>query len=90
VSVWSVVARVAEESTEFDPDKVTPGFEGFVFTALMAAGIIVLGFLLVGRLRRNAYRHEVREEIERELGENGGSRGNDGSAGRDSESDPRG
>ena len=68
MSVWSGAVRAAEE-TEFDPNQVTPGFEGFVFTGLLAAAIIVLGFLLVSRLRRNSYRAEVRGEIERELAE---------------------
>ncbi|SJN10529.1 hypothetical protein FM113_09350 [Leucobacter sp. 7(1)] len=69
MSVMGVVQRLAEDSTEFDPNQVTPGVEGFLFTGLMAAGIIALGFLLVTRLRRNMYRHEVREEIAAELGE---------------------
>lgn len=71
MNVLNIAVRVAEE-TEFDPSKVTPGFEGFIFTALLAAGIIVLGFLLVSRLRRNAYRAEVREQIAEELADEGG------------------
>ncbi|WP_125100281.1 hypothetical protein [Leucobacter chromiireducens] len=71
MSLMSIALRVAEESTEFDPNTVSPGVEGFIFTGLMAAGIIGLGFLLVSRLRRNAYRHEVRAQIAEELGESG-------------------
>ena len=70
MGLLSAAIRIAEE-TEFDPTKVTPGVEGFIFTGLMAAGIIVLGFLLVSRLRRNSYRHEVREQIAEELASQG-------------------
>lgn len=59
----------AEGDSSFDPTKVTPGPVGFIMTAVFAAAVIVLGFLLVTRLRRNAYRHEVRESIEVELAE---------------------
>lgn len=69
MSLMGMAQRLAEGSTEFDPNQVTPGVEGFLFTGLMAAGIIALGFLLVTRLRRNMYRHEVRDEIAAELGE---------------------
>lgn len=69
MSLMGMVQRLAEDSTEFDPNQVTPGVEGFLFTGLMAAGIIGLGFLLVSRLRRNSYRHEVRSDIAAELGE---------------------
>ncbi|MBL3699679.1 hypothetical protein [Leucobacter luti] len=71
MSLTSTALRIAEVSTEFDANQVTPGVEGFIFTGLLAALIIGLGFLLVSRLRRNAYRHEVREQIAVELGESG-------------------
>lgn len=63
----AIVLVTAEGDAEFDPTKVTPGPAGFIMTAIFAAAVIVLGFLLVSRLRRNAYRHEVREGIEAEL-----------------------
>lgn len=63
------VLLVAASDEQFDPTKVTPGPAGFVMTAVFGAAVIVLGFLLVTRLRRNAYRHEVRESIEAELAE---------------------
>lgn len=53
--------------TEFDATTVSPGAEGFIATAAFAAAVIALGFLLVSRIRRNNYRHEVREEIAAEL-----------------------
>lgn len=60
---------IAETDTEFDPTKVSPGVMGFVMTGIFAGAVILLGFLLVKRLRRNAYRHEIREGIEQELAE---------------------
>ncbi|QIK64024.1 hypothetical protein G7068_13070 [Leucobacter viscericola] len=58
---------IAEKNAEFDPDKVTPGVAGFVMVAVLAGAIILLGFSLVKRLRRNAYRSEIREDIANEL-----------------------
>lgn len=60
---------IAETDAEFDPTKVSPGVMGFVMTGIFAGAVILLGFLLVKRLRRNAYRHEIREGIEQELAE---------------------
>ncbi|MGO2140371.1 MAG: hypothetical protein ACTH30_08140 [Leucobacter sp.] len=76
----TVIAIAAREGEEFNADKVTPGPEGFIATAVFAVAVILLGFLLVKRIRRNSYRHEVREEIAAELAatdeasEDGGSR----------------
>lgn len=67
MNLMAVLAKFAEEEAAFDPTKVTPGWEGFAFTGLVAVGIILLGFNMVARLRRNAYRAEVREEIAKEL-----------------------
>lgn len=70
---------IAEKNAEFDPDKVTPGVAGFVMVAILAVAIILLGFNLVKRLRRNAYRSEIREDIANEL-----------AGGEAQDSDPRG
>ncbi|RKQ89681.1 hypothetical protein U746_0923 [Mycolicibacterium mucogenicum 261Sha1.1M5] len=67
----AVIALAAKDGETFDPDKVTPGPEGFIATAVFAAAVILLGFLLVKRLRRNSYRHEIREDIAAELAEAG-------------------
>lgn len=75
MSLLSIALRIAETNTEFDASKVSPGPEGFLFTGLMAALVIGLGFLLVSRLRRNAYRHEVRDQIAEEIGESGADSG---------------
>lgn len=65
----TTVATAAEEDTDFDPTIVTPGVEGFLFTALFALLVIGLGIVLVRRLRRNQYRADAREQIARELAE---------------------
>ena len=70
---WIVTQWAQESDAEFDPNQVTPGWEGFVMTAVFAVAIIILGTLLVRRLRRNLYRDQVREEIQQELAERGGS-----------------
>ena len=71
-AITQTALRLAED-TEFDASKVTPGVEGFIFTGLLAAAIITLGFLLVRRLRNSGYRHEVREQIAQELAEREGT-----------------
>lgn len=58
---------IAEEKGDLDPDTVSPGIAGFFAVALLAVAIILLGFNLVKRLRRNAYRAEIREDIANEL-----------------------
>lgn len=83
MNLWVVGVRFAEEKVEFDPNQVTPGWEGFVFTGLIAVGIILLGFNLVSRLRRNAYRAEVQEEIARELAESDAAETASGEPGED-------
>lgn len=65
--LMSALFVAAENDTQFDPTTASPGTAGFIFSGLLAAAVIVLGFLLVSRLRRNAYRHEVREQIADEL-----------------------
>lgn len=92
MNVLHTVVRFAEDNAEFDPNKVTPGFEGFIFTGIMAAAVIVLGFLLVSRLRRNSYRAEVREQIEHELSGAEGDKGvpdSDPNTSSDPEIDPQ-
>lgn len=81
MSVWGIAGGAAQQAaaragvvlaetdTEFDPNTVSPGVMGFIMTGIFAAAVIALGFLLVTRLRRNAYRHEIRESIEQELAE---------------------
>ncbi|MGR4009323.1 hypothetical protein [Leucobacter sp. 1207-22] len=67
MSITALTTWALETETEFDANAVSPGVEGFLFTALFAAAVIVLGFLLVRRIRRSQYRAEVREDIANEL-----------------------
>lgn len=69
MSIYALTTWALESEPEFDANAVSPGVEGFIFTAIFAAAVIVLGFLLVRRIRRSQYRHEVREEIANELAE---------------------
>lgn len=78
----------AAQDTEFNPDSVSPGPAGFIATAVFAAAVIVLGYLLVSRIRRNQYRHEVREQIDAELAGDSGTQASD--AGKNGESRPSG
>lgn len=52
-----------------NPDDVTPGVVGFVFTLVFALVVILLGLDLYRRVRRMQYREQVKEEIEAELAE---------------------
>lgn len=56
---------------EINPDDVTPGVIGFVFTALFAVAVILIGLDLYRRVRRTKIREEVRAEISAELAQNG-------------------
>lgn len=74
MNVWTsavnLAVRLAEDTTDdttFDANSVTPGVEGFIMTGVLALAVIGLGFVLVRRLRTNAYRQEVREQIDAEL-----------------------
>lgn len=64
----SVLAEAAE-SEQFDPNKVTPGFGGFLVIALLAIALFFLGFDMVRRLRRAKYRAEIQEELAAEIAE---------------------
>ncbi|MFT4232836.1 MAG: hypothetical protein QM606_08705 [Leucobacter sp.] len=90
LSTLNAAVRVAEEA-EFDPDKVTPGVPGFFAFAALGVGIILLGFSLVSRLRRNAYRAEVRDQIAEELagaGDPDSTAGSGNPSGPDGPADP--
>lgn len=78
--VTDLWAFAAEDGEQFDPSKVTPGPEGFIATAVFAAAVLTLGFLLVRRIRRGQYREEVRESITAELAERDGGSADGGSA----------
>ena len=50
-------------SSDFDPDLVTPGWVGFVVTALVVVVTIGLIADMVRRMRRLRYRAEAQEKI---------------------------
>lgn len=60
---------MAATDAPYDEDDVTPGVVGFVFSALFAIAVILLGLDLYRRVRRTNYREQVRQEIAAELAE---------------------
>lgn len=80
-SIAYTVARTVEEDAGFDPDAVTPGVIGFLVTAVFALAVILLGWDLGRRLRRNRYREEIRQSLEAELAERDAAAGENGAAG---------
>ncbi|WP_306232291.1 hypothetical protein [Agrococcus beijingensis] len=53
----------------FDPNQVTPGWEGFLATALIGVVVIALMFVFFRQVTRINNRAEARERIEAELAE---------------------
>ncbi len=53
--------------TPISADQVTPGWVGFVVTAVFVLVVIVLIFDMVRRMRRVRYREEARDRIAAEL-----------------------
>ena len=71
---------VGADEEEFDPNLVTPGVWGFVFTFLIMLVVVLLVLDMVRRIRRVNYRAEVRAQIEAEELEERFAEGGDGSA----------
>lgn len=61
------VATPTPTPTTFDEDSVTPGWLGFVVTAVLVAAVVLLILDMVRRMRRVRYRAEARERIAAEL-----------------------
>ncbi len=55
---------------EFNPDTVTPGPAGFVAIFFVAAMVVLLGFDLNRRIRRNTYRAQIKERLAAEMAAN--------------------
>ncbi|WP_174776920.1 hypothetical protein [Cryobacterium algoritolerans] len=55
---------------EFNPDTVTPGPAGFVAIFFIAAMVVLLGFDLNRRIRRNTYRAQIKERLAAEIAAN--------------------
>ncbi|KRO40099.1 MAG: hypothetical protein QNL53_02510 [Microbacteriaceae bacterium] len=51
---------------EVDPNSVTPGVLGFVFTFALAVAVILLIIDMVRRVRRVRYRSEINEKLDNE------------------------
>lgn len=64
-----MIANLSALIEEINPDDVTPGVIGFVFTAIIACAAILIGLDLYRRVRRTRYREEVRAEIAQEMAE---------------------
>ncbi|WP_106814374.1 hypothetical protein [Microbacterium timonense] len=47
-----------------DPDLVTPGVVGFLFTALIAIAVIFLVWDMMRRIRRGRVRADIQEELD--------------------------
>ena len=71
---------VGADEEEFDPNLVTPGVWGFVFTFLIMLVVVLLVLDMVRRIRRVNYRAEVRAQIEAEELEKQFADESDGSA----------
>ena len=65
-SVWSFVLANTPPP-EFNPDTVTPGPAGFVAIFFVAAMVVLLGFDLNRRIRRNTYRAQIKERLAAEI-----------------------
>lgn len=69
----SATARFADEEPDFDPNSVTPGVIGFVFTFIVMALTVVLVIDMVRRIRRTQYRQMVQEKLAAERAEAAGT-----------------
>lgn len=54
-------------AVEIDPNGVTPGVVGFVITALVAVGSLMLVLDMVRRMRRLRYREEAKLNVDAEV-----------------------
>ena len=52
---------------EVDPNLVTPGVIGFVFTFVIAGAVFLLILDMVRRVRRVRYREEINQKLDAEL-----------------------
>jgi capsular polysaccharide biosynthesis protein len=56
---------------EVDPNLVTPGIAGFIATFVVGIGVIFLLLDMNRRMRRNRYRSEIAERLDREANPEG-------------------
>lgn len=72
---------------EFDPNTVTPGVVGFIFTFGLAAVVVLLVLDMVRRVRRLRYREEIAARLD---AEEAGAVGPNETTGRGAEESPDG
>jgi len=58
---------------EVDPNSVTPGVIGFVFTFAIAAAVLLLVLDMVRRVRNVRYREEIKLKLDEEASRAAGS-----------------
>jgi capsular polysaccharide biosynthesis protein len=51
---------------EVDPNLVTPGAVGFIATLVVGLGVLLIALDMSRRIRRNRYRGEITERLDRE------------------------
>jgi len=56
---------------EVDPNLVTPGVVGFIATFVVGIGVLLLLLDMNRRMRRNRYRAEIAERLDREANPEG-------------------
>jgi capsular polysaccharide biosynthesis protein len=56
---------------EVDPNLVTPGVVGFIATFVVGIGVLLLLLDMNRRMRRNRYRAEIAERLDRETNPEG-------------------
>jgi hypothetical protein len=64
-------ARELIPPIEVDPNLVTPGVVGFIATFVVAMGVLLLLLDMNRRMRRNRYRAEIVERLDREANPEG-------------------
>ncbi len=76
----SLLEEYDPENPPFDPNKVTPGWTGVLFTTALVAVVLVVGILMVRKIRRINYRSQVRESLaaEKEAAERAAQQPNSG------------
>lgn len=68
-AVVSATVWLADEEPDFDPNTVTPGVIGFIFTFIVMALTVLLVVDMVRRIRRTQYRQMVQEKLAAERGD---------------------
>ncbi|MFT6973669.1 MAG: hypothetical protein ACJAV4_000902 [Pontimonas sp.] len=64
--VWMFEEDSLIPAIEVDPNSVTPGVIGFVFTFIIAASVLLLVLDMVRRVRKVRYREEIKLKLDEE------------------------